>query len=380
MNYFDKVGHRMNYPSSAYSWDILSEDVALKHMDKSTFLHHEMSIPREIVPFFNLPDKGLPTPRPVRLMLDSTAYDAHIHMDSLGARCRLFWKTDFSEKLIDRFPYVYRQYALDEESDEERPVMRFERIGKDEYRIDLIESAVSHEDIGSDATDWTDQELEAAIYAYFTMLGKELKGRHFNRSEVIRQLCGFELINQSRGAVEFKMQNICSVLQDLCHPTILGYPPRVGFSPEVSERIRRIIFDRKFLNERDYTPTADRAELDRRTANLLGKTLAGTPKGRQIPERLQSMQTACERDPLVKAWVLQQARGMCELCKQHGPFRTRQGEWFLETHHVVPLAHGGADTVGNTVALCPNCHRRCHVSPEADKLREELRYTIERIE
>lgn len=370
----------MNYPYSAYSWDVLSEDVALKHMDRSSFLHREVSIPREIAPFFRMYEEGLPAIRTVSLVLGPIAYEAHIHLDETHARCRLFWKTDFSEQLIDRFPYVYRQYALKEESDGEKPVIRFQRIGQDAYRIDLMESAASHEDIGSDAADWTDQELEAAIYAYFTMLGKELKGRHFNRAEVIRQLCGFELINQSRGAVEFRMQNISSVLQDLCHPTIQGYPPRVGFSPEVSERIRRIIFDRKFLNERDYTPTADRAELDRRVGVLLGKTLAGPPNGRPMPARLDAIQTTFERDPLVAAWVLHQANGICELCRKPGPFKNRMGEWFLETHHVVPLADGGADTVGNTVALCPNCHRRCHVSPEADKVREELRYTIERIE
>jgi 5-methylcytosine-specific restriction protein A len=30
-------------------------------------------------------------------------------------------------------------------------------------------------------------------------------------------------------------------------------------------------------------------------------------------------------------------------------------------HHVTPLSGGGEDTTGNTVALCPNCHRKMHV-------------------
>jgi len=46
----------------------------------------------------------------------------------------------------------------------------------------------------------------------------------------------------------------------------------------------------------------------------------------------------------------------------------------------LPLAEGGPDTVENTVALCPNCHRRCHVSPDADKVRQEIRDALERIE
>lgn len=379
MNHIDLIGQHMNYPFSAYSWDVLSDDVALKHLDRSTFLHRETSVPKEITPFFELPGKGLQEPRPVHLMLGDTGYDAHIHTDPLGSRYRLCWKTDLSEKIIDTFPYVYRKYALDEELDVQRPVMRFERAGQDVYRIELLENAASSEDIASDATDWTDRELEAAIYAYFTMLSREFKGRKYNRSEIIRQLCSLELIGRDRGSVEFRMQNISAVLQELCHPVLQGYLPRMAVSPGVSQRIRRIIFDRKFLVERDYTPTADHAELDRRVSVLLGRNLAGTPRGQTNPVMVQTSQIAYEQDPLVKAWVLKQARGTCELCRQHGPFKTRQGEWFLETHHVVPLTRGGRDTIENTVALCPNCHRRCHVSPDMDKLRQELRYTVERI-
>lgn len=32
----------------------------------------------------------------------------------------------------------------------------------------------------------------------------------------------------------------------------------------------------------------------------------------------------------------------------------------METHHVVWLSQG-ADSVDNTVALCPNCHRKMHI-------------------
>jgi 5-methylcytosine-specific restriction protein A len=370
----------MNYPSSAYSWDVLSEDVAMKHMDKSTFLHHGTRIPRETASFFALPETGLIAPKPIHLMFGAVLYEAHIHMDAVNSSYRLFWKTDFADQLIERFPYIYRKHALNEELDDENPVMRFERTRQDVYKIDLIESASSHEDMDVRSTDWTDQELEAAIYAYFTMLNKELRGKKYNKAEVNRHLRSLELIKRSKGAVEFRIQNISSVLQQLCHPVIQGYPPRMHVDRDVSERIRKIIFHRKFLNERDYTPTADENDLDRRVRSLLGKGITGTPKGQQRPEKLQVSQTAYERDPLVKAWVLQNANGTCELCRKPGPFCNKAGEWFLEEHHVVSLDDGGPDTIENTVALCPNCHRKCHLSPEADKIQKELRYTIERIE
>jgi hypothetical protein len=43
------------------------------------------------------------------------------------------------------------------------------------------------------------------------------------------------------------------------------------------------------------------------------------------------------RDPLVKAWVLQNAKGKCEGCGGPLPFTSLDGEPFLECHHVRPL-------------------------------------------
>ena len=43
------------------------------------------------------------------------------------------------------------------------------------------------------------------------------------------------------------------------------------------------------------------------------------------------------------------------------PFSRADGDPYLETHHIVWLAQGGSDTVENTVALCPSCHRKMHV-------------------
>lgn len=63
--------------------------------------------------------------------------------------------------------------------------------------------------------------------------------------------------------------------------------------------------------------------------------------------------------------VLKSANGRCELCGKTFP----DGEIFLEAHHVVWLRDGGTPTVENTVALCPNCHKRVHLyrDPEDTK-------------
>ncbi|MPW44756.1 HNH endonuclease [Acinetobacter guerrae] len=69
------------------------------------------------------------------------------------------------------------------------------------------------------------------------------------------------------------------------------------------------------------------------------------------------------------------ANGVCQLCEQPAPFKDQNGEPYLETHHIEWLAHGGSDTIENTVALCPNCHKKMHIIDTEDdklKLREKM--------
>lgn len=49
------------------------------------------------------------------------------------------------------------------------------------------------------------------------------------------------------------------------------------------------------------------------------------------------------------------------MCGSEALFIDKKGLPYLEEHHVVRLADGGADAIDNAVALCPNCHRRVHV-------------------
>ena len=70
--------------------------------------------------------------------------------------------------------------------------------------------------------------------------------------------------------------------------------------------------------------------------------------------------TTYQRDPNVVNYTLKRANGVCELCEQPAPFKKKNGEPYLEVHHVVQLANGGDDTIDNAAALCPNCHRKMH--------------------
>lgn len=71
--------------------------------------------------------------------------------------------------------------------------------------------------------------------------------------------------------------------------------------------------------------------------------------------------TTYERNAYVSEYAKRRANGICQLCERKAPFKNKDGEPYLETHHIEWLSRGGTDTIDNTVALCPNCHRKMHV-------------------
>ena len=101
--------------------------------------------------------------------------------------------------------------------------------------------------------------------------------------------------------------------------------------------------------------------------------------GTENPETTVTESKTYKRDRAVSQYAKRRAAGICELCGNEAPFRNREGEPYLETHHIVPLADHGADTIENTVALCPNCHRKMHqlgILEDIEKLKDIPKYQI----
>lgn len=168
------------------------------------------------------------------------------------------------------------------------------------------------------------------------------------------------------------MQNISAALEELCLPRIQGYIPAKNLGANVRDRIWHSLIEEGTFRPEEYAPTADSQELDERTRRLRRKIVTGIPKGVEFPKHAQASTTSFCRDPLVKAWVLNNANGVCEGCKSPAPFKAIDGFPYLEVHHIRPLSEGGSDTIDNTMALCPNCHRRCHVSSDRQEFSDSL--------
>jgi HNH endonuclease len=89
------------------------------------------------------------------------------------------------------------------------------------------------------------------------------------------------------------------------------------------------------------------------------------------PMRYDISSSAFKRDRLILNQALARANGACEYCLAPG-FVTASGKIYLETHHIVPLAKRGADSLGNVTALCPNHHREAHHGSNREAIRAAL--------
>lgn len=90
-------------------------------------------------------------------------------------------------------------------------------------------------------------------------------------------------------------------------------------------------------------------DLKRKVENIKGK-----------PGTRITTAVAYDRNSDVAEYAKRRANGICQLCEKPAPFNNKKGEPYLESHHLEFLSKGGEDTIYNTVALCPNCHRKMH--------------------
>ena len=86
------------------------------------------------------------------------------------------------------------------------------------------------------------------------------------------------------------------------------------------------------------------------------------------------------RSRAVRLYVLRRAAGKCEGCGLPAPFTTKEGQPYLEPHHIRRLTDGGPDDPRWVAGICPNCHRRAHYSQDAADYNQKLADVVSRLE
>jgi len=101
----------------------------------------------------------------------------------------------------------------------------------------------------------------------------------------------------------------------------------------------------------------------------------------EIPEKaIESVISNIKRSDLIKTYALSRARGRCEACESEAPFFKKNGEPYLEVHHMIELKNGGSDSPLNVTAICPNCHARITHGLDGTEFNELLKVKIHKLE
>lgn len=82
-----------------------------------------------------------------------------------------------------------------------------------------------------------------------------------------------------------------------------------------------------------------------------------------------------ERDEYKSKQCLKNAEYKCEIDSDHISFTSKSTKNnYVEAHHLIPLNHQdkfeySLDVLGNLVSLCPNCHKKIHLSIKEEQIK-----------
>jgi 5-methylcytosine-specific restriction protein A len=230
-----------------------------------------------------------------------------------------------------------------------------------------------------DQRHWSDPELSAALEAYLHALQLSLAGKPVKPASVIANLHEGALQNRTLHSLELRMRNISSVLYDLKLPYLPQWRPARNVGSRVKARIVGLIPKTDIFKLEIYSETTERDLLEKRVSLLRKQKEIALPNGSLQPDWEMKNIKFFYRNPAIKAWILENAKGICEGCDSPAHFRGSDGLPYLEVHHVLPLSQGGSDRTENTVALCSNCHTRCHYSIDRDEFKLYLYQKVIRL-
>lgn len=233
-------------------------------------------------------------------------------------------------------------------------------------------------DTPKERTGWDDRELEASVDAYLKMLSLELSNQPIKKADENRLLREGPLSKRSASSVEYRMQNISAVMTQIGLRHIVGYVPAKNVGTGISSRVRKILAD-KNIDRFRLTPETANQQITYRLLEAAPPHADDVPEGILNPAQINTATIRYARAKKISDWILKQSEGRCEGCRQKAPFLRSDGLPYLEVHHVKHLAKKGSDRTKNAVALCPNCHRRCHYSSDRDEFTAWLYDNVARL-
>ncbi len=135
------------------------------------------------------------------------------------------------------------------------------------------------------ARDWTEQEVRLIVADYFAMLVAELQDEPYKKSEHRKALIPL-LAGRSDASVEFKHQNISSVLVEFGLPYVEGYKPRGNYQGLLATEVESFLDQRPgFLEQLAAAPTLNPSTIKQPSSLDLSQIIVEPPEKIIAPSR-----------------------------------------------------------------------------------------------
>jgi 5-methylcytosine-specific restriction protein A len=389
----------------AFSWTIESGTTAVKKTDRSVFLYRETVIPQKIRDYFSIADLQPGQKRHIVLWHRNNRYDAFIEKTVHDSpRTRMLWKPDFAAVLRGEYPQWLDFFKKSRIESEDTPSLRFTRRQEsDHYDVEFegTPSLVATTDfsVPIKSGDTIDNDTLRAIFKCSSQGGMRRSIRTNSLVLIsdhtkstyedkwignIFHYTGMGLtgeqslsFHQNKTLVESKENGVNLYLFEVFqegHYVYIGEVeltdgPYRSRQPDSEKNIRDVYIFPLKLKGRKRPPLLKKElletkeEIIRKKAHKLPLAELEFLAKYSFKEggKREVVTEVYERDSIVSEYAKRKADGICQLCNQPAPFRNLDGEPYLETHHIDWLSNDGKDIIENTVALCPNCHRKMHV-------------------
>jgi 5-methylcytosine-specific restriction protein A len=392
----------------SFSWSI-EHNTAVKKTDRSVFLYRETVIPQKIRDFFSLDDLEPGKKRSIVLWQGTNRYDAFIEKTNHPTpRTRMMWKPEFAAVLRTQYPQWLDFFMKRGKDSPDTPSIQFiRRHEPNNYEV-VLEGAPVHIPVQATPTefhvplkpgDTIDNDTLCAIFKCSPQGGmrRALKTNSLVLiSDHTKSLYEDKWVNnffhytgmgltgeqslsfqQNKTLVESKTNGVNLYLFEVFEEGKYVYDgeaeltdkPYLSRQPDIEKNLRDVYIFPLRLKGNKRPPVLKKEVLD--TNEEIIRKKARKLSIEELEEQVKYIHTdggkrevvssVFDRNQTISEYAKRKANGLCQLCNQPAPFHYPDGEPYLETHHIEWLSKDGKDLIENTVALCPNCHRKMHV-------------------
>ena len=372
----------VDFEYSSHSWTIISDTVAEKRMDKSSFKHHGTGIPVDIRPFFGIESMKVGERKDVTLSHGVLNYTAHFEeVNEKNPRTRLLWRQDLQSFIQDKFPTWSTYFDSHTKPNSSTPVMKIVKTkAKDTYRI-IFEDIKRSSDTFVMGKVYSREELKEQFKISDATINNGIfKPKYFSsiwlfvteektpdRTQYKDYFDGFSL--QFEGQTQKRTDHLITNHEMDGNEILVFYRKKKNEFPNYGFKYLGRFFYRTHKPGKnpsdpthfvlypldastDYEDEADGVSDPASTPQTEGK------------EKIR-IQTYYERNRKLRAQAIKIHGTKCAVCgfdfgEKYGP----AGEGYIEIHHIVPHAsikkEHGVDPQKDLVPVCSNCHRVIH--------------------